>query len=137
MTEAVDYLIKKGSYFYRPNKQGYTSFKFDAGRYTKADAEAEASVEPWHMKSIHQDDVPEDTAPDKHISGLHAEINRLRALLYHADSFVIDGITEAKSQVERNAPYPTRLPRFQAQLDEARQLHADITEALKGVNVNG
>jgi hypothetical protein len=84
------------------------------------------------MKAIHQDDVPEDTAPDKHISGLQAEINRLRALLYHADSFVIDGITEAKSQVEMNTPYPTRLPRFQAQLDEARHLHADITEALKG-----
>ncbi|OHV81658.1 hypothetical protein [Rhizobium sp. LCM 4573] len=70
MSEALDHLIKKGSYFYRPNKQGYTSFKFDAGRYTKADAEAEASVEPWHMKAIHQDDVPEDTAPDKHIAKL-------------------------------------------------------------------
>ena len=65
MSEAKEYLIKKGFYFYRPNSQGYTSFKFDAGRYTKADAEREAAIEPWHMKAIHQDDIPEETAPDK------------------------------------------------------------------------
>lgn len=76
MSEALDHLIKKGAYFYRPNKQGYTSFKFDAGRYTKADAEAEASVEPWHMKAIHQDDVPNDSAPDRHCADLHAKIDK-------------------------------------------------------------
>ncbi|TCV66324.1 hypothetical protein [Neorhizobium sp. S3-V5DH] len=86
MTEAPDHLIKKGSYFYRPNKQGYTSFKFDAGRYTKADAEAEASVEPWHMKAIHQDDVPEDTSPDRHFAGLQAKIDKAgRAIKYLLD----------------------------------------------------
>lgn len=132
MSEALDHLIKKGSYFYRPNKQGYTGFKFDAGRYTKSDADAECAVEPWHMKAIHQDDVPDDTGPDKHISGLQAELCNLRALLFRAEEYVIDGITEAKSQIEMNAPYPTRRPRFEAQLAEARQLHADITEALKG-----
>lgn len=81
MTEALDHLIKKGSYFYRPNKQGYTSFKFDAGRYTKADAEAEASVEPWHMKAIHQDEVPEDSAPDRHVAGLQAKIDKAGAAI--------------------------------------------------------
>ena len=88
MSETLDHLIKKGSYFYRPNKAGYTGFKFDAGRYTKADAEAEASVEPWHMKALHQDSVPDDTAPDRHISKLiaalaakDAEIERYRKAL--------------------------------------------------------
>lgn len=56
----------------------------------------------------------------------------LRALLSRAEEYVIDGITEAKSQVEMNEPYPTRLPRYLDRLAEARQLHADITEALKG-----
>lgn len=78
MSEAKEYLIKKGSYFYRPNSQGYTSFKFDAGRYTKADAEKEAAIEPWHMKAIHQDDVPEETAPDKAFSELNQALNHWR-----------------------------------------------------------
>ena len=81
MSEALDHLIKKGSYFYRPNKQGYTSFKFDAGRYSKADAEAEAAIEPWHMKAIHQDEVPEDSAPDRHVAGLQAKIDKAGAAI--------------------------------------------------------
>jgi hypothetical protein len=32
------YLIRKGGYFYRPNAQGYTISKAEAGRYTLADA---------------------------------------------------------------------------------------------------
>jgi hypothetical protein len=55
---------------------------------------------------------------------------RLRALLYHADSYVIDGIAAAKSNVEMNKPYPRREQRYQADLDEALQLHADIVAAL-------
>ncbi len=132
MTEPLDHLIKKGSYFYRPNKHGYTEFKFDAGRYMKADAEAECAVEPWHMKAIHQDDVPDDTAPDRTISGLRAEIASLRAILSRAEEYVIDCITEAKSQADLYAGYPTRLPRIERRLAEVSQLHADITEALKG-----
>lgn len=53
--EAV-WLIRKGGYFYRPNRAGYTSSWAEAGRYTKAEAEAEAAIEPWHMRAIHQDD---------------------------------------------------------------------------------
>lgn len=94
MTEPLDHLIKKGSYFYRANKSGYTSFKFDAGRYTKADAEAEASVEPWNMKALHQDDVPDDTDPDRYVSELKAEIAELRAKLFpYADATEIGGIS--------------------------------------------
>lgn len=57
-----EYLIKKGSYFYRANKSGYTMSKFEAGRYTEADARKEAEIEPWHMSALHQDEVPDDTA---------------------------------------------------------------------------
>jgi hypothetical protein len=32
------YLIRKGGYFYRPNAQGYTASKAEAGRYTLAEA---------------------------------------------------------------------------------------------------
>lgn len=32
------YLIRKGGYFYRPNAQGYTILKAEAGRYTLAEA---------------------------------------------------------------------------------------------------
>lgn len=32
------YLIRKGGYFYRPNAQGYTVSKAEAGRYTLEEA---------------------------------------------------------------------------------------------------
>ncbi len=34
----ADYLIRKNGYYYRPNAQGYTSSKADAGRYTLEEA---------------------------------------------------------------------------------------------------
>lgn len=58
--DAREWLIRKDGYFYRPNCQGYTTSKFEAGRYTREKAEAEASVEPWHMKAVHQDEWPDD-----------------------------------------------------------------------------
>jgi hypothetical protein len=78
MSDEAKYLIKKGAYFYRQKYQGYTNFKFDAGRYTKEQAEAEASVEPWHMSAVHEDDVPDTQDPDKFIAGLRAEIAELK-----------------------------------------------------------
>lgn len=50
--EPLDHLILKGGYWYRPNKRGYTKDVIDAGRYTKADAEREAAIEPWHMEAV-------------------------------------------------------------------------------------
>ena len=52
------YLIRKGVYFYRPNYQGYTTVKAEAGRYTKRDAEHEAAIEPKNMSAVKADDVP-------------------------------------------------------------------------------
>lgn len=60
MVEVREYLIRKAGYYYRPNRAGYTTSKFEAGRYTKAEAESEAAVEPWRMEAIHQDDVEDD-----------------------------------------------------------------------------
>jgi len=51
------WLIRKGGYFYRPNCQGYTTIKAEAGRYYEAEARREAAVEPWHMSAILADDV--------------------------------------------------------------------------------
>lgn len=63
-TEGPDaWMIRKGSYFYRPNCQGYTDNKHEAGRYTEAKAKAEASVEPWHMSAVLADDVPNPPMP--------------------------------------------------------------------------
>lgn len=57
------YLIKKGGYWYRENRFGYTAHKYDAGRFTKAEADAEVAVEPWHMLAIHENQVSDDSSP--------------------------------------------------------------------------
>lgn len=50
------YLIRKGRFYYRPNRCGYTEFKERAGRYTKAEAEAEAAIEPGHIVAVAEND---------------------------------------------------------------------------------
>lgn len=47
------WLIKKRGYFYRAEKRGYTARVIEAGRYTEADARAEASIEPAVMSAHH------------------------------------------------------------------------------------
>ena len=46
-----DWVIRKRGYFYRPNRAGYTSDIAAAGRYTEADAKAEATLEPEHISA--------------------------------------------------------------------------------------
>lgn len=72
-----EWLIKKGGYYYRQNFCGYTTAKFEAGRYTEQDACKEATIEPWHMKAIHQDEVPDDL-PSRTVADLEATIASLR-----------------------------------------------------------
>lgn len=85
-----EWLIRKGGYWYRPNCQGYTIDPGEAGRYTKAKADAEASVEPWHMKAVHISDAPSTpltvaqaraTQAESDLAEARAEIGRLHALL--------------------------------------------------------
>lgn len=58
-----EWLIRKGSLYYRSNRAGYTAIKGAAGRYTQAEAEREAAVEPGHIVAVHQDRVPDDPVP--------------------------------------------------------------------------
>lgn len=89
--EPREWLIRKDGYFYRPNCQGYTTGKFEAGRYTKAKAEKEAAVEPWHMKAIHQDEWPDDP-PSISVKSLTARITELEAALREARSELVTWI---------------------------------------------
>ena len=50
--EPLDHFIKKDGYWYRPNKCGYTKDIIAAGRYTKADAELDAGIEPCCMRAV-------------------------------------------------------------------------------------
>lgn len=114
--EKQQWLIKKGAYWYRPNRSGYTSYKFDAGRYTFEEAVADASIEPWHMKAVHEDDVPEDNFVDK-------EVARLRTLLALAESSNHALMHErlrlkrlAKSRLEKNKRLSVRLAALERRL---------------------
>lgn len=83
MSERKEWLIRKGGYYYRANKSGYTTLACEAGRYTPSDAHEEALIEPWHMKAIHESEVPDDTPV--RVAGIiatkDATIARLRAAL--------------------------------------------------------
>jgi hypothetical protein len=46
------WLIRKRGYYYRPNRAGYTASVAEAGRYTEAEAKAEAAIEPAIMQAI-------------------------------------------------------------------------------------
>lgn len=110
--EPHEWLIRKGDLFYRPNCSGYTAHKHDAGRYTKAKAEAEASVEPWQMKAIHQDDWPDDLVSknykdkDARIATLAVENERLKVELASANErsrMLLDAKNHWKSRTEASA----------------------------------
>ena len=83
--EPRDYLIRKGAFWYRPNKQGYTSEVVAAGRYTRADAECEASTEPWNMKAVPLSDFrrssPEVIAYVEHLRSLGFTVTPPKDLL--------------------------------------------------------
>jgi hypothetical protein len=54
--EPRDWLIRKRGYYYRPDRAGYTASWHEAGRYTEAEAKAEATVESsigaWQQDTI-------------------------------------------------------------------------------------
>ena len=59
----TDWLIRKSGYFYRPNRAGYTAHVERAGRYTEAEAKAEARVEPEKISAHHVSEFPAQPCP--------------------------------------------------------------------------
>jgi len=82
--EKREWLIRKGGYFYRPNCAGYTTRKIEAGRYTKAEAEREAAVEPWHMFALHESWVPDEPA----VANLAARLAKAERALEEAEKVI-------------------------------------------------
>ncbi|WP_318866602.1 hypothetical protein RWA05_17885 [Sinorhizobium meliloti] len=56
-------------------------------------------------------------------------IERLCKALEAAETYVIDGVTTAKQNLEMNAAYPARKPRYEAELQEARDIYAECQAA--------
>ncbi len=67
-----DHLIEKDGFYYRPNRCGYTKAVSAAGRYTKAEAEREAAIEPWHMRAVPLASVPALSPVERMINALRA-----------------------------------------------------------------
>ena len=109
-TTPRDYFIRKGLYFYRPNRAGYTDDPKQAGRYTKAEAEREAGIEPWHMEAVLVADVFAVAAPE-----LAAEVERLRAALTKIAAFddvgACDYLTRTGSFAVFDEPSSAKLAR--------------------------
>jgi hypothetical protein len=51
-TSDHQWLIRKRGYYYRPDRAGYTASIAEAGRYTEAEAKAEAAIEPAIMQAV-------------------------------------------------------------------------------------
>ncbi|WP_201268782.1 hypothetical protein [Sinorhizobium meliloti] len=60
---------------------------------------------------------------------LNALIERLLKALEAAETYVIDGVTTAKQNLEMNAAYPARKPRYEAELQEARDIYDECQAA--------
>lgn len=82
--EGEEYLIRKGSYFYRPNAQGYTSSALEAGRYTLAEAQLHTRPNGPDgprdgLHYIHESELPPMTQPDPR--DVDALVERLKPIL--------------------------------------------------------
>ncbi|CCM66756.1 hypothetical protein [Sinorhizobium meliloti] len=58
-----------------------------------------------------------------------ALIDQLLKALEAAETYVIDGVTTAKQNLQMNAAYPARKPRYEAELQEARDIYAECQAA--------
>ena len=117
VADAREWLIRKNGYFYRPNKSGYTLEKAAAGRYTKADADREAAIEPHNFTVMHESEV--EDAPQ--VVDLSAEITALRKELAEA---------RAENEKLANAMYWfSRYPEFVPDIKHSDEWQADIEAA--------
>lgn len=101
------WLIRKDGYFYRPNRCGYTMEKAAAGRYTKAEADREAAIEPHNFTVLHESEVPD--APQ--VADLKAENAALRTSLRTAEARAEEVERETIDRCAKIAEeYPRRDP---------------------------
>lgn len=94
------WLIKKDGYYYRPNRSGYTREASAAGRYTRAEADREASIEPWHM-SVERE--PEPTIDRVMLALRTARILIASLRANYFDCYTIAGIADTMDDTERAA----------------------------------
>lgn len=71
------WVIRKRGLFYRPDRCGYTSCIYQAGRYAEAEARQEAAVEPETMSAHPASEF--EGKPPAALAERHAEIAKLRA----------------------------------------------------------
>lgn len=81
------YLLMKRGLYWRPNSQGYTGLKREAGRYTEEQAKAWADHDRTETKAIHENDAPRfapECSADSRVKDLQDENERLRDWLREA-----------------------------------------------------
>lgn len=91
-------------------------------------------LEDWLIKIYDppQQSMPEkgeEAAPVAVADSRDALIERLLKALEAAETYVIDGVATAKQNLEMNAAYPARKPRYEAELQEARDIYAECQAA--------
>jgi hypothetical protein len=69
------WVIRRGSYFCRPNRSGYTADVLAAGLYTEAEAKREVAVDPELTRAIH-------------VSEFADEIHRAREMIARFDGII-------------------------------------------------
>lgn len=126
--EPREWLIRKGGYFYRTDSCGYTTRKTEAGRYTKSRAEAEASIEPWHMSAVHESEVPDEPAVanlQEALAEAEAKVNELREL------FKLDGEQHAAHIKSLTEAHANRVRKYSDRVMELRAERDELLVALK------
>ena len=73
----VDWVIRKGAFYYRENCRGYTDEPADAGRFTEVKARWEASIEPHNIKAMHESEMLSSPLQDARIALAAAEARLL------------------------------------------------------------
>ena len=109
-----DWVIRKAGYFYRPNRSGYTAEISAAGRYTEAEAKAEASIEPWSMSAHPASEFASSDPRD-------AEIASLRAQLDAAKCKIEELGTHCALHESLAHGYTDEIAELQCRVDEARR----------------
>lgn len=99
-TDAPVWLIKKGGYYYRPNRSGYTREVSAAGRYTRVEADREAAIEPWCM-SVEREPEPTIDRVMLALRSARTLIDSLRANDF--ERYTIAGIADTMDDAERAA----------------------------------